>query len=51
MNVISQPPKPNMKLSFGEDSNFYIHLYAKKKPNKFQRWMLRKLMAIKLEDL
>jgi hypothetical protein len=45
------PPQSNMKLSFGEDSNFYIHFHAKKKPNGFHRWMLRKLLSIKLEDL
>ncbi len=44
-------PKPNLKLQFGEDSTFYIQFYSKKKPTRFQRWMMRKLLGIVLEDM
>ena len=43
--------KSNLKLQFGEDSTFYIQFYSKKKPNKLQRWMMKKLLGIVLEDI
>ena len=44
-------PKPNLKIQFGEDSTFYIQFYSKKTPTRFQRWMMRKLLGIVLEDM
>lgn len=43
--------KPNLKLSFGGDSNFHIQFYSKNTPNMFQRWMLKTLLGIVLEDI
>jgi len=42
-------PEPNLKISFGENSNTHIQFYSKKKPNKFQRWMMKKLLGIVME--
>lgn len=50
-NYFISLPEPNMQVSFGEDSNMWIKFHSKKKPNKFQRWMILKLLGIKLEDL
>ena len=49
--IFQSLPKPNLKLSFGEESNTHIHFYSKKKPNKFQRWMMKKLLGIVMEDI
>jgi hypothetical protein len=47
----SSQPIPNTRISFGEGSNMHIQFHSNKKPNKFQRWMLLKLLGIKLEDI
>jgi hypothetical protein len=47
----SSRPTPNTRISFGEGSNMHIAFHSMKKPNKFQRWMLFKLLGVKLEDL
>lgn len=49
--VFYSPPVPNVKLSFGEVSNTYFHLYVEEPPNRFQIWMLRKLLGIRLEKI
>jgi hypothetical protein len=41
----------NIRLSFGGDSNTWFYFYANPKPNKFQRWMLRKVFGIVMEDV
>ena len=51
MSTFQSSPKPNIKLSFGSDANMHIQFYAKHKPNKFQRWMLRKVFGVVLEDI
>ena len=43
--------KPNLKLSFGSNTNFHIQYYSEKTPNTFQRWMLKTLLDIVLEDI
>jgi hypothetical protein len=45
------PPVANTKLSFGKGSNMHIEFYSKKKPNALQRWLLKKMFGIYLEDL
>jgi hypothetical protein len=49
--VFHSPPVPNVKLSFGEVSNTYFQFYIEKSPNRFQIWMLRKLLGIRLEKI
>jgi len=48
--AISTPPKPNVKITLGD---FYISIntYSKNIPNRFQRWMLKKVFDIKVEKL
>lgn len=41
----------NIRLSFGGDPNMWIYFNANPKPNKFQRWMLRKVFGIVMEDV
>ena len=50
-NLSSYNTKPNLKISFGGESNMWVHFYSKSKPNKFQRWMIRKLLGIVMEDV
>ena len=45
------PPKPNMQMRIGRDSNTYFTAYCEHKPNRFQRWMLRKFFAMYIEDV
>jgi len=40
INEFFMPPKPNVFIKFGEDSNFCFHSYVPKPPNSFQKWML-----------
>jgi hypothetical protein len=51
INFISLPPKPNVKIAFGDDVNpsLSIRFYTAAPPNKFHRWMVRKLLGIKIE--
>ena len=44
-------PIPNVRLSFGEVTNTYFQYYVEKVPNRFQRWMLRKVFGIRMEKL
>lgn len=39
------PPSPNWKLYLGDDSTCY-HFYIKNPPNRFQRWMIKKVLGI-----
>ena len=50
-NLSSYNTKPNLRISFGGESNMWVHFYSKSKPNKFQRWMIRKLLGIVMEDV
>ena len=45
------PPKPNMKVYIGEGAWTYFQYYCKVPPNRFQRWMMKKLLGIKVELL
>lgn len=42
-------PNPNVRIRFGQDSNMNIQFYTNSMPNKFQRWMLRKVFGIWME--
>lgn len=46
-----EPPKPNVRLTFGEDTTTYFQYHLKNVPNKFQRWMLLKVFGVKLEKI
>jgi len=46
-----EPLKPNVKLSFGEDTTAYFLYHAENVPNRFQRWMLLKVFGVKLEKI
>jgi hypothetical protein len=41
-----QPPKANWQITFGLTTNTYIQIYVEKPPNKFQRWMMQKVLGI-----
>jgi hypothetical protein len=44
-----EPPKANWKISIGEIPDAYatyIWIYVKKPPNRFQRWMIKKVLGI-----
>lgn len=45
------PPAPTMRISFGEESNTFFNIYSKKMPNSFQRWMIRKVFGILIEEI
>ena len=45
------PPQPNWKITFGDNSNFCISFHVEKSPNKFQRWMMKKVLGINWEKL
>lgn len=40
-----------IKMSFGSGTNMYFQFYCENKPNKFQRWMLKKLLGIVMENI
>ena len=45
---VDVPPKPNLRLQFGEDTNMCIMSHSAKVPNAFQRWMLKVVFGINL---
>lgn len=45
------PPQPNMEMRIGKDSNARFTAYCEHKPNRLQRWMLRKFFAMYIEDI
>jgi hypothetical protein len=47
--TFSNPPNPNVRIRFGQDSNMNIQFYTNRMPNKLQRWMLRKVFGIWME--
>ena len=49
--IFTPPPKPNMQMRIGKDANMVFESYCYVKPNRFQRWMLRKFFAMYVEDI
>ena len=47
--VFHSPPKANINFKLGKDSNIIFYSHVSKKPNAFQRWMLKTLLGIYLE--
>ena len=43
------PPKSNVFIKFGEDSNVCFESYVPKPPNSFQKWMLKIFFGIYME--
>jgi hypothetical protein len=50
-SIFTGQPEPNVKIAFGDVSNMYIQFYAENPPNRFQIWMLRKLLGIRMEKM
>jgi len=46
-----EPPKPNVKLTFGIDTTTCFQYHVEDVPNRFQRWMLLKVFGVKLEKI
>lgn len=46
---INLPPRPNIKITIA--GGFEIATHSKNKPNKLQRWLLKKLLATEVVDL
>lgn len=52
IKFITLPPEPNVKITFGDgEASLSIRFYTREPPNKFHRWMVRKLLGIKIELL
>lgn len=51
INFISLPLESNVKITFGDDvqHSLSIRFYSAAPPNRFHRWMVRKLLGIKIE--
>lgn len=45
------PPQPNWKLYFGDITDTYYMFYTKNPPNRFQRWMIKKILGITWEPV
>jgi hypothetical protein len=45
------PPPPNMKVSVGDDPLSFLQYHCKTPPNRFQRWLMKKLLGIQVEIL
>ena len=45
------PPKPNLKVTIGEGAWTYFQYHCKTPPNRFQRWLMKKLLGIRVEIL
>lgn len=50
-NKFITPPPPNIKITIGDDPLSFLQYHCKTPPNRFQRWMMRKLLGIKVEIL
>ena len=49
--TFNSQPEPNVRLTFGDVSNTYFQFYVENPPNRFQIWMLRVLLGIRMEKL
>lgn len=47
----STPPKANWRFHFGDSSDEYFQFYIKNAPNRFQRWMIKKVLGIRWEKI
>jgi hypothetical protein len=47
------PPPANWRIMFGSDTTFTLQVYIPNPPNRFQRWMMKKVLGItwkKIDD-
>lgn len=49
--TIHAPPKANWKLHFGDTTTLHFLFYLKNPPNRFQRWMIKKVLGIIWEPI
>lgn len=40
------PPQPNWSIHFGDGTDTYFQFHIKNPPNRFQRWMIKKILCI-----
>lgn len=50
---MSQPPQANWRFYFGgkQECNAYFQFYLENPPNRFQRWMMSKVLGIYWEKV
>lgn len=48
---ICLPPSANWKFRFGDNPNVYFQFYIKNPPNRFQRWMFKKILGVTWEPV
>lgn len=44
-------PQPNWKVYFGDNPDICYQFYTKNPPNRFQRWMIKKILNISWEPM
>lgn len=49
--TLASPPKPNWRFYFGDGSDVYFQFYFRNPPNRFQRWMIKKVLGIRWEKI
>ena len=45
------PPKPNWRFYLGDSLDVYFQFYIKNAPNRFQRWMFKKVLGVRWEKI
>lgn len=51
MHTLAVPPQPNWRFHFGDSPDVYFQFYIKEPPNRFQRWMIEKVLGIRWEKI
>lgn len=49
--TLAVPPQPNWRFYFGDSPDVYFQFYIKEPPNRFQRWMIEKVLGIRWEKI
>lgn len=49
--TLAAPPRPNWRFYFGDAPDVYFQFYFKEPPNRFQRWMIKKVLGIRWEKI
>ena len=44
--VFLSPPTANWRVHIGDSTNVHIQFYVKKGPNRFQRWLYKKVFGL-----
>lgn len=45
------PPQSNWRFYFGDSPDVYFQFYIKNAPNRFQRWMFKKVLGVRWEKI